>query len=61
MDRIDEINTRVRKLNLLTDTKIVCTLVFDEMCARKYFPRIERNFLGLDMDGSYTLRGVLLG
>jgi hypothetical protein len=22
--------------------------VFDEMSARKYFPRIERNFLGLD-------------
>jgi hypothetical protein len=35
--------------------------VFDEMSARKYFPRIERNFLGLDGDGSYTLRGVLLG
>jgi hypothetical protein len=35
--------------------------VFDEMSAKKYFPRIERNFLGLDGDGSYTPRGVLLG
>jgi hypothetical protein len=26
MDRTDELNTSVRKLNLLTDTKIVCTL-----------------------------------
>jgi hypothetical protein len=26
MDRIDELNTSVRKLNLLTDTKISCIL-----------------------------------
>jgi hypothetical protein len=26
MDRVDELNTSVGKLNLLTDIKIVCTL-----------------------------------
>jgi hypothetical protein len=30
------------------------------MSARKYFPKIERNFFRLDGDGSYNLRGVLL-
>jgi hypothetical protein len=35
--------------------------VLDEMPARKYFPKIERNLLGLNGDGSYNLRGVLLG
>jgi hypothetical protein len=35
--------------------------VFDETSARKYFPKIERNFLGLDGEGCYNLRGVLLG
>jgi hypothetical protein len=35
--------------------------VFDEMSARKYFPTIERKFLGLDGDGSYNLKGDLLG
>jgi hypothetical protein len=34
--------------------------MFDEMPARKYFSKIERNLLGLDGDGSYNLRGVLL-
>jgi hypothetical protein len=31
------------------------------MPTRKYFPKIERNFSRLDRDGSYNLRGVLLG
>jgi hypothetical protein len=31
------------------------------MAARKYFPRVERKLLGFDGDGSYNLRGVLLG
>jgi hypothetical protein len=35
--------------------------VFDEMSAGKYFPKIERNFLGLDGDGSFNLRSVLFG
>jgi hypothetical protein len=35
--------------------------VFDEMSARKYFKKMERNLLGLDGDGSYNLRGVLMG
>jgi hypothetical protein len=35
--------------------------VFDEMSARKYFPKIERNFLGLEGYGSYNLRNVLFG
>jgi hypothetical protein len=35
--------------------------VFDEMPARKYFSKIERDLLGLDGDGPYNLRGVLLG
>jgi hypothetical protein len=35
--------------------------VFDEMPARKQFLKIERNFLGLDGDGSYNLKGVKLG
>jgi hypothetical protein len=30
--------------------------VFDEMPARKYFPRIERKLLGFDGNGSYILR-----
>jgi hypothetical protein len=61
MDRIDELNTRVGKLNMLIDTKMVCTPVFDEMPARKYFLEIERNFSRLIGDGSCNLRGVLLG
>jgi hypothetical protein len=36
-------------------------MVFDEIPARKDFSKIERNLLGLDGDGSYNLRGVLLG
>jgi hypothetical protein len=31
------------------------------MAARKKFPRVERKLLGFDGDGSYNLRGVLLG
>jgi hypothetical protein len=27
----------------------------------KYFSKLERKLLGLDGDGSYNLRGVLLG
>jgi hypothetical protein len=34
--------------------------VFDEMSARKYFSKMEGNLLGLDGDGSYNIRGVLL-
>jgi hypothetical protein len=40
--------------------KIVCTLL-DKMSARKYFVKMERNLLWLDGDGSYDIRGVLLG
>jgi hypothetical protein len=37
--------------------------MFDEMPARKYifFSKIERNLLGLYGDGSYNLRGILMG
>jgi hypothetical protein len=35
--------------------------VFDEMSARKYFPTIVRNLLGMDGDGSYNIMGVLWG
>jgi hypothetical protein len=35
--------------------------VFDEMPARKIILKIERNFLGLDGDGYYNLKGVLMG
>jgi hypothetical protein len=35
--------------------------VFDEMSARKYFLKMERNLLGLDREVSYNVRGVLLG
>jgi hypothetical protein len=35
--------------------------MFDEMPARKYFSKIERNLLGLYGDGSYDLKGVLMG
>jgi hypothetical protein len=35
--------------------------VLDKMFARKYFMKMERNFLGLDGDGSYELKGALLG
>jgi hypothetical protein len=35
--------------------------VFDEMPSRQYFAKMERNLLGLDGDGSYNLRGVLMG
>jgi hypothetical protein len=35
--------------------------MFDEMSARKYFLRIERKLLGFDGNGSYNLRGILLG
>jgi hypothetical protein len=35
--------------------------VFDEMSARKHFSKMERNLLGLDGDGSYNLRSVLMG
>jgi hypothetical protein len=31
------------------------------MFARKYFAKMERNLLGLDRDGSYNIRRVLLG
>jgi hypothetical protein len=34
--------------------------VLDKMTARKYFAKTEMNFLGLDGDGSYNLKGVLL-
>jgi hypothetical protein len=34
--------------------------VFEEMSARKYFPKIERNLLGLDGDSSYNTRSVVL-
>jgi hypothetical protein len=36
-------------------------MVFDEMPARKIILKIERNSLGLDGDGSYNLKGVILG
>jgi hypothetical protein len=35
--------------------------VFEEMSARKYFAKMERNLIGLDGDGSYDLKGALLG
>jgi hypothetical protein len=35
--------------------------VFDEMPARKYFAKMERNLIGLDGDSSYDLKGALLG
>jgi hypothetical protein len=35
--------------------------VFDEMSARKYFSKMERNLLGFDREGSYNIRGILLG
>jgi hypothetical protein len=36
--------------------------VFDKITARKnIFVKTERNLLGLDVDGSYNLRGVLMG
>jgi hypothetical protein len=31
------------------------------MSARKYFPTIERNLIGMDGDGSYNHMGVPLG
>jgi hypothetical protein len=34
--------------------------VFEEMSARKYFPKIERNLLGLAGDSSYNTRSVVL-
>jgi hypothetical protein len=34
--------------------------VFEEMSLRKYFSKFERNLLGLDGDGSYNTRGVVL-
>jgi hypothetical protein len=35
--------------------------VFDEMFARKYFPKMERNPSGLDRDGSYNIKVVIMG
>jgi hypothetical protein len=35
--------------------------VFDEMSARKSFLKMERSLLGMVRDGSYNVRGVLLG
>jgi hypothetical protein len=35
--------------------------VFDEMPVKKIILKVERNFLGLDGDGSYNLKGVLFG
>jgi hypothetical protein len=60
MDRIDELNKSVGKLNLLTDTKIVCTLVFDEIVARKYFVKTERSLLIWDVDDSNNTMGAFL-
>jgi hypothetical protein len=56
MDGIDELNTSAEKLNLLTYTKIVCTLgVWWNIC-KKIFSRDWEELLGLDRDGSYSLR-----
>jgi hypothetical protein len=35
--------------------------VFDKTSARKYFVKMERNLLGFDGNGSYDLKGALLG
>jgi hypothetical protein len=52
MDTIDELNTSVGKLNLLTDTKIVCTLGVDKMSARDDSLNLSGAFLWLDEDDS---------
>jgi hypothetical protein len=61
MDRVDELNIGVGKLNLLTDMKIVCTLgVWWNVCKR-WFSKPEWTFLWLDKDDSNNTMGAFLG
>jgi hypothetical protein len=60
MDRIDELNTSIGKLNLLTITKIVYTQVFDKMSARDDFLNLSEIFLWLNENDSNNTMGAFL-
>jgi hypothetical protein len=63
MDRINELNTSVGELNLLTDTKIYSlhTRCLIKMTARKYFVKTGRSLLMWDVDDSNNSMGAFLG